>query len=45
MKLFLFLFALLNRFDNNNNCTLITGGAFSGFWYFYANLDNITDKT
>ena len=45
MKLFLLLFALLNRFNNNNNCTLITGGAFSGFWYFYGNLDNITDKT
>jgi hypothetical protein len=44
MKLFLLLFALINRF-NNDNCTLITGGAFSGFWYFYGNLDNITDTT
>ncbi len=46
MKLFfLLLFSLLNSFNNNTNCTLITGGGFSGFWYFYDKLNNITGHT
>ena len=45
MKIFLLLLRLLNQINNNNNCTLISGGAISGYWYFYGNTNNIIDKT
>ena len=44
MKLFL-LFSSLVSIYYDNNCTMVTGGAFSGFWYFYGNTNNIINKT
>ena len=35
MKMLSILLIFLNIYSQNNNCILIKGGGFSGFWYFY----------
>lgn len=36
MKIWLIILMFLNICSQNKNCTLIKGGGFSGFWYFYS---------
>jgi hypothetical protein len=42
MKLLLILLNLINL--NRDNCLMFRGGGFSGFWYFYNNINIVTNS-